>query len=133
MTTRKIMIIEDSILLHKMYGLILMRYTQAGATLLHAFDGIEGLDLLRKNPDVHLVILDTTLPRMNGFEFLQVCKSDHVLKDIPVLVVTTEGKEEHIHKGLEAGAYGYVTKPFQPNQLHQLIQTIFQVRDAIHG
>jgi len=131
MTTKKIMIVEDSELLHKMYRLILMRYATEGGTLLHAFDGFQALDLLKRNPDTHLIILDTTLPRMNGFEFLQRCKSDHALRDIPVLVVTTEGKQEQIQKGLEAGAYGYVTKPFQPNHLHQLIHKIFEIRENI--
>ena len=131
MNIHKILIVEDSILLHRMYQFILLPFANHGGRLLHAFDGVQAFDLLDKNPDTALIILDTTLPRMSGFEVLRQCKAKLALRDIPVVVVTTEGKDEHIQRGLEAGAYAYVTKPFQPATLQGLVGKIFQLREAV--
>ncbi len=132
MKAQKILIVEDSILLHRMYQLILYPFTDGNGGMLHAYDAAQAFEILEKNTDTALIILDTTLPQMNGFEFLRRCKQKSSVRDIPVVVVTTEGKEEHIQEGLQAGAYAYVTKPFQPTRLQDLVCTIFQLREA-HG
>ena len=130
MNAHKILVIEDSLLLHRMYQLILYPFINGNGGLLHAYDAPQAFDLLEKNPDITLIILDTTLPKVSGFEFLRQCKLNARLKEIPVVVVTTEGKQEHIERGLHAGAYAYVTKPFKPNRLQDLVGTILQLREA---
>jgi len=130
MKAHKILIVEDSLLLHRMYQLILLPLTDYQGKLLHAYDAEQALSLLEQHSDIALIILDTTLPRMSGFEFLRISKQKPLVKDIPVVVVSTEGKQEHIQRGLEAGAYAYITKPFQPYRLQDLVGTIFQLRAA---
>ncbi|MEO7590663.1 MAG: response regulator [Byssovorax sp.] len=127
---KKILIVEDSDLLHRMYELIFRRYRLDGCQLLHAYHGREGMDQLARHPDVDLVILDINMPVMSGLEFLQTVKRDSAFKDLVVLIISTEGKEEDTIRGLETGARGYLTKPFQPSDLHQLIERVFAARDG---
>lgn len=125
MELRKILVVEDSDLLHRMYGVILVRYVSAGAQLLHAYNGQEALLLLAQAPDVELILLDINMPVMSGLEFLTHCKSNHVFQNIPVIIISTEGKEDDTLRGLQAGARAYLTKPFKANELHDLIARIF--------
>ena len=130
MNSHKILIVEDSLLLHRMYQLMLYPFVGRTGGLLHAYDGPQAFDLLEKHPDTALIILDTTLPQMSGFEVLRRFKDKPSVKSIPVVVVSTEGRQEHIEQGLQAGAYAYVTKPFKPIRLQDLVGKIFQLRAA---
>ena len=64
------------------------------------------------------------MPVMNGLEFLQRVQKEAAYKDIPVIIISTEGKEEDTIRGLKMGAKGYVKKPFQASELHSLIEKI---------
>lgn len=121
MSLKSVIIVEDSELLHRMYDLILMRYKARGAKVLHAFNGQQALEMLAANPGVDLILLDINMPVMSGLEFLLYCRKQKVFQEIPVIIISTEGREEDTVRGLEAGARGYLTKPFQPNDLHVLI------------
>jgi len=122
---RKILIVEDSELLHRMYDLIFMRYRKGGAEVLHAHNGREALGKLNAHPEVDLIILDINMPVMSGLEFLEHCRQEKVFTEIPVVIVSTEGKEEDTLRGLKSGARGYVTKPFQAQDLYKLIDQLF--------
>jgi CheY-like chemotaxis protein len=117
--TRKVLIVEDSRLIHKMYEVMLRPIT-----LLSAFDGREGLDRLSQSPDVDLIILDINMPKMTGLEFLAQVKAIPVLAKIPVIIVSTEGKEEDVARGLQSGAMAYLRKPFQREDLLKLVNRI---------
>jgi len=125
MSIRKIMVVEDSELLHRMYDLVLSRYKNRGAKVVHATDGREGLKMLPEHPDTDLILLDINMPGMNGLEFLQRVKQDGHFRQIPVIIITTEGREEQTIHGLRAGARAYLTKPFEPMELHGLIDKLF--------
>jgi two-component system chemotaxis response regulator CheY len=125
MKLQKILIVEDSELLHRMYEVVFRQHRFKHGVLLHAMNGKEALDLLAQHPDVDLILLDINMPVMSGLEFLQFCQSQHVFRDIPVIVVSTEGKKEDTVRALQTGARGYVTKPFKPQDLHSLIDRIF--------
>lgn len=127
---KKILIVEDSDLLHRMYELIFRRYRSEGCELLHAYNGREGVDLLARHPDVDLVILDINMPIMSGLEFLLRVKKEAAFQDLVVIIISTEGKEDDTLRGLEAGARGYLTKPFQPTDLHKLIDRVFDTREG---
>ena len=121
---KKILIVEDSELLHRMYELVFRKERMQGCTLLHAFHGREGIEILSKNPDVDLVLLDINMPVMSGLEFLRTVKREGAFRDLKIVIVSTEGKEEDTLRGLESGARAYITKPFQPADLHKLIARI---------
>jgi two-component system chemotaxis response regulator CheY len=73
---------------------------------------------------IDLILLDINMPVMNGLEFLQRVQKEPAYQAIPVIIISTEGKEEDTIRGLKMGAKGYVKKPFQASELHGLIEKI---------
>jgi len=115
---KKVLVVDDSALIHQMYKMVLMRYR---CEIVQALNGQDGLDKLEKNPDVNLMLVDINMPLMNGLEFIQKVKALGKFESIPIIIVSTGGKEEDTQRGLALGANGYVKKPFQPSDLHTLI------------
>jgi two-component system chemotaxis response regulator CheY len=113
---RKVLVVEDSRLIHKMYEVMLRP-----CMLIAAHDGREGLTRLAENSDVDVIILDINMPHMTGLEFLSQVKAKPEIAGIPVIIVSTEGKEEDVARGLKAGAVAYLKKPFQREDLLKII------------
>src|SRR5512140_530931 len=113
---KKILIVDDSSLLHQMYKLVFMRYK--GCKVVSAMNGLEALDKLSQEDGIELVLLDINMPVMHGLQFLQNIQEDGNYKGLPIIIVSTEGKEEDTLRGLAMGARGYIKKPFQPAELH---------------
>ncbi len=119
---KKVLVVDDSALIHQMYKMVLMRYQ---CVIINALNGQDGLDKLEKNPDANLILLDINMPTMNGLEFIKKLKGLGKYDHIPIVIVSTEGKEEDTMRGLALGAKGYVKKPFQPSDLHTLIAKLY--------
>ena len=119
---KKVLVVDDSALIHQMYKMVLMRYR---CKVVDALNGQEALDKLEQNPDVDMMLVDINMPLMNGLEFIQKVKAQGKYDAIPIIIVSTEGKEEDTQRGLAIGAKGYVKKPFQPSDLHALISKLF--------
>jgi two-component system chemotaxis response regulator CheY len=128
MTLSKILVVEDSELMHRMYDLILFRYKALGATILHANHGQEALHALSKHADVDLILLDLHMPVMDGRAFLGHCKQTGLFQHIPVIVVTTSGTEASAIREHYPCAREYLTKPFHSEELAALIEQIVPVR-----
>jgi len=118
---KKVLVVDDSALIHQMYKMALMRYK---CTIVLAKNGQAALDLLPQHPDIDLILLDINMPIMGGIEFLQKVKALDNYSHIPIVIQTTEGKEEDTKRGMELGAAGYVTKPVQTAALHALIEKL---------
>jgi two-component system, chemotaxis family, chemotaxis protein CheY len=116
---KKILVVEDSKLVHRMYELMLRSHV-----LVYALDGREGLQRLAEHADIDLIVLDINMPQVNGFEFLSHAKANPVFAKIPVIIVSTEGKENDIQRGLDAGAAAYLKKPFLRDQLMAVIERV---------
>jgi two-component system chemotaxis response regulator CheY len=121
---KKILVVDDSALIHQMYRLVMSRYN---CTIADAMNGQEALDILAVQHDVDLILLDINMPVMNGVQFLEKASAIGIVTRIPVIVISTEGKEEDTIRGLKLGARGYLKKPFHPSELHDLIEKIFKV------
>lgn len=119
MTPRKVLVVEDSKLLHKMYEVMLQQFE-----LVHAADGREGLERLREQRDIDLVLLDLNMPNMDGLTFLAELKADPELAAVHVVIVSTEGREEDTARGLAAGAAAYIRKPFRKDEILDVIARI---------
>ena len=90
-----------------------------------AENGRVGLEVLKRNSgQINVIVLDLMMPEMNGLEFLQRVQKEPAYQAIPVIIISTEGKEEDTIRGLKMGAKGYVKKPFQASELHGLIEKI---------
>lgn len=119
MDPKKILIVDDSKLIHKMFEVMLRPHH-----LVHAEDGIDGIQKLAEHADVELVLLDINMPRMNGLEFLGEVKKDEALSTIPVVVVSTEGKDEDTERAMGLGASAYITKPFQSEKILEIVSRL---------
>lgn len=119
---KKIMVVDDSALIHQMYRLVMSRYR---CTIIDAMNGQEAHELLTANNDIDLILLDINMPVMNGVQFLEKAQPLGIASRIPIIVISTEGKEADTIRGLKLGARGYLTKPFQPAALHEMIDKIF--------
>ena len=119
---KKVIVIDDSALIHQMYKMVLMRYK---CEIITAQNGQDGLEKLAKNPDADLILLDINMPLMNGLEFIKKVREIGKYDTVPIVIVSTEGKEEDTMRGLALGAKGYVKKPFQPSDMHALIEKLY--------
>ena len=88
-----------------------------------AADGKEGMKVL-SDQWVDLVLTDINMPNMNGLELVKTMKEDDLLRSIPVVMVTTEGSEERVQESMRLGAIGYIKKPFQPEDLKEVLGKI---------
>jgi two-component system chemotaxis response regulator CheY len=96
---------------------------QAGITLTHVFEagnGAEALNVLAENK-VALILCDINMPVMDGLEFVKSLTEVPNAKDVPVVMITTEGSEAHVVQALSAGARGYIRKPFTPDQVKEQV------------
>ena len=118
---KKVLIVEDSTLQAKMYRTVFRRYP--GCQLVFALNGLEAMDQLVLERDINLIILDINLPKMNGLTFMGKMRRDGY-GHIPVIVISTEGKDDDIRKAIELGAKAYVKKPWTPTQVHELINKL---------
>jgi two-component system chemotaxis response regulator CheY len=123
MQPTKALVIDDSSLIHKMFKVMFPK-----TLLVHAMDGREALTRLAAEPDVDLIFLDINMPHMNGLEFLAQVKADDALGQIPVIIVSTEGKEEDTLRGLRAGAAAYVKKPFRNEVVQEIVRKLMEAR-----
>ena len=99
--------------------------TQAGFEVCQAIDGVDGLTALEdKIPDV--IITDINMPRLDGFGFIKEVRNDQRLRSTPILVLTTEMDVEKKSRAREAGATGWIVKPFDADKLISAIRRVSQ-------
>ena len=89
-----------------------------------AEDGVDALRKLRAE-QFDFVVSDWNMPNMTGIELLRTIRGDAELKHLPVLMVTAEAKKENIIEAAQAGASGYIVKPFTATTLDEKLQKIF--------
>ena len=91
--------------------------------LLEAGNGKEALKVLSSNW-VDVILLDIHMPEMDGIEMLRRLSEEDLWKRIPVIMVTTEGREQMIEEAKRLGAKGYVKKPFNPEQIKEILMSV---------
>ena len=109
----KILTVDDSRLVRM---LVTRAFKPYDCQIIEASNGAEGLDAVtRERPD--FVILDVTMPVMDGLQMLGRLRTDAASKSLPVLMLTAESSQENIAKADQLGISGYVAKPFKEDQL----------------
>jgi DNA-binding response OmpR family regulator len=117
---RTVLSIEDTPGIRR---LIRMTLEYDGFEVIEASDGHEGLELARnERPD--LILMDVRMPGMSGVEVCKVLGADVQLSRIPVVMLTSADADEDMQAGLDAGARVYLTKPFQPISLIELVHKL---------
>ena len=115
-----VLIVDDSL---PMRGVLKKTFRAAGYGQSDFFDAASGkaaLDTL-KTESIDLVVTDFNMPEMTGLQLLSVMKDEGKFKDLPVIVVSTEGSREKVQEFMDAGAAAYIKKPFTPEQLRELL------------
>jgi two-component system chemotaxis response regulator CheY len=113
------LIVDDSAVMRKV---VERAVRQAGIDLtevLQAGNGLEALELLRKpeNAGLDLILSDINMPVMDGLLFLETRQKEGLALDTPVVMITTEGSAPLVRRAIEAGAKGYICKPFTADQI----------------
>jgi len=115
----KILVVDDSSVIRK---IIKATADVLKMETIEAPDGIEALDILsRSYSEINLVLLDWNMPEMSGYDVLVEIKNNVKFRDIPVMMVTTEGQKSSIVAAIRAGAANYLTKPFTGEELETKI------------
>lgn len=99
--------------------LVKHRLQSAGYSVKSCEDGREAADLLEAGLEPDLAILDIMMPRLDGTRLLRMVRNGEfpVDENLPVIMLTSRGREEHVLEGFESGADDYVTKPFRAAEL----------------
>lgn len=110
-----ILVVEDDDMNLQM---IATRLGRENYTVFTARDGYEGWTALQAHQDkIHTILLDRKMPNMDGMTLMQKIKADPKVKNIPIIIQTAVGQEHDIVEGIKAGAYYYITKPFDKDLL----------------
>ena len=118
--SKTILTIDDSASIRQM---VAMTLRSAGHTVLEAVDGSHGYDQATGNT-VHAVITDLNMPKMNGIEFIRKYREHPSSKGVPIILLTTESSDELKREAKEAGATGWIVKPFKQDQLLAVIKKV---------
>jgi len=113
-----VLVVDDAISLRQTLTLTLQK---SGYQVVQAQNGIEALEQLQLHPQVHIIISDLEMPRMNGFELLSNLRQNPNFAHIPLVVLTSRSAEKHRQLSLELGAAAYITKPYLE---HEFLSTI---------
>lgn len=116
----RILTIDDS---KTMRDMLMLTLADAGFDVIQAVDGKEGVDLLERE-NVDLVITDINMPRMDGYEVVRQLRARPEHKTTPILVLTTESETEKKNLAREAGATGWLVKPFDPERLIATVRKV---------
>jgi two-component system chemotaxis response regulator CheY len=116
----KILVVEDDKTTRKILGLYLKA---KGFDVVYAENGLDAMEKLGTET-VNLVLTDLNMPYMDGIELTKNLKTDPGLKEVPVLMVTTEADDEERRKAMEAGANGYLVKPVSAEMVSEQIKSI---------
>lgn len=114
MSKKKVLVVDDSKVTRHQVSLAL---TQAGFEVIEADDGVAGSDAIRAHRDLAMVICDVNMPHMDGLELVQKIKADPANANLPILMLSTDGKPALMKRAREAGARGWMVKPFKTQML----------------
>lgn len=118
---KTIMTVDDSASVRQMVAFTLKN---AGYQVIEASDGKDALSKLKG--DVHMVITDLNMPNMDGIDLIKGIRAQAAFKFIPVVMLTTESQAGKKQEGKDAGATGWIVKPFKPEQLLAVVQKVLR-------
>lgn len=119
MNRSTILIVDDSAAMRSLLAATLDAL--GDVSVIQANNGFEALRMLPRE-QINLVLTDINMPDINGLELLSFIRNNPLYKELPVIVISTEGSRKDIDKGLALGATAYLVKPFKPEQLLELVK-----------
>jgi two-component system chemotaxis response regulator CheY len=120
----KVLVVEDSPTMRQLiyFSLKPIRELQ----IIEAADGLEGLKKLNQE-DFHIALIDINMPLMDGLKLIRIMKEDPKKRDIPVVIISTEGGENVREKAMALGVNAYITKPIQAGNVFRTVKEILNL------
>jgi len=118
-----LLIVDDSKAIRKILQRVLHTAEIPLRNIYEAGDGLEALAILKAN-NVTLVVSDINMPNMDGLQLLTQIRANEAWKELPVIMITTEGSQAKVVEAAQLGANGYVRKPFTPQQIKAALSGI---------
>ncbi|MDR0239225.1 MAG: response regulator [Deltaproteobacteria bacterium] len=119
--SKHIMIVDDSKTIRNLLAFVVKA---EGFRVTTAEDGLDALEKLYSMETVDLIVSDVNMPRMDGFTFIKTLREQDGYKDVPIIVLSTEGKEQDIATGMQLGANMYMVKPAEPAKMIRNIKML---------
>ena len=119
--SKHILIVDDSKTVRNLVAFILKA---EGFKVTTAEDGLDEIEKLYAMESVDLIMSDINMPRMDGFTFIAQVREPDIYKDIPIIILSTEGEDRDIQKGFQLGANLYMVKPAQPDKMVRNIKML---------
>jgi two-component system chemotaxis response regulator CheY len=120
---KKILIVDDSAAIRQSISFILK---QEGYETVEATDGLEALNMLGSIDALDLMITDVNMPNLDGIGFIKKAREIAKFKFTPILVLTTESQGSKMNEGKEAGATGWIVKPFNSDKLLGIVKKVVE-------
>lgn len=123
-----ILIVDDSVTVRQMVKRTL---AMAGLDIGEIYEAGNGIEALARLADhqIDVMMVDINMPTMNGIKLLERIKQNPRLKDIPIVIASTEGSQTRIDQLRRDGAFGYVRKPFKPEQVRDVLTPLLGVKE----
>ena len=121
---RSILIVEDSSTTRALIKAIIEE--MGDFQTVEARSGFDALKLL-PTQEFDLIITDINMPDINGLELINFMKNNPKYRDLPLIIVSTERSEEDKERGMALGAVAYITKPFNANELQEVIKQVIKI------
>jgi len=118
----RVMAVDDDPVIR---GLLEVNLEMEGHVVVTAVDGRDALDKVHADPP-DLILLDVMMPNVNGWQVAEALKADASTRDIPVVFLSARAMEADVRKGTELGVQSYVTKPFDPIDLMDLVNRLLE-------
>jgi len=112
--SKHILIVDDSKTVRNLVAFIMKK---EGFKFTTAEDGLDGLENLYSSEHIDLIISDVNMPRMDGFTFIKTVREQDAYRDLPIVMLSTEGQDKDIQMGMSLGANLYMVKPAQPEKM----------------
>jgi len=118
---KKVLIVDDSAAIRQSISFIL---GQEGYATVEAVDGLDALERLASVDALDLIITDVNMPNLDGIGFIRKARELEKFKFTPILVLTTESQGSKMNEGKEAGATGWIVKPFNADKLLGIVKKV---------
>jgi two-component system chemotaxis response regulator CheY len=119
--SKHVLVVDDSKTIRNLVAFVLK---SEGFKVTTAEDGLDAIEKLYNIEAVDLIVTDVNMPRMDGFTFIKNIRAQDEYKDIPIIVLSTEGQEDDIQTGISLGANLYMVKPAQPEKMVRNIKML---------
>jgi len=119
-----VLVVDDSAAIRKILVRVLSQTDLPWGEIHEASDGMEALQNL-KSFEASLILSDINMPNMDGLQFLTNLRADAKWKQVPVIMISTEGNQAKVLEAVQLGANGYVRKPFTADQIKEKVLSCF--------